>query len=170
MISKISTLRSGSPIPCSTTRSRTGNCSAMALTCSSVRSAGGSRLRKVRMHVWHFESQRLVVSRYSDRGSAATTGGRRASAMALPNGSTRRDDGRAGAGHLREILTLCPLPVERDPLAARERAVRVGSVEPSRKRAPACAAAAAGTIPAGRRHLPRLDELRGVHDGPTKAG
>jgi len=26
-------------------------------------SAGGSRLWKVRMHVWHFESQRLVVSR-----------------------------------------------------------------------------------------------------------
>src|SRR2546426_5946127 len=82
--------------------------------------------------------------------------------------SACRDDRGAGARHLREILALRPLPVERDPLATDERAVRVRGVEPARQRAPARAAAAARTVPAGRRHLSRLDELRGLDDGPSE--
>src|SRR2546429_2692997 len=88
----------------------------------------------------------------------------------MSDGSACRDDRGAGAGHLREILALRPLPVERDPVAAGEGAVRVGGVESARQRAPAGAATAAGTVPAGRRHLARVDELRGVDDGPTAAG
>jgi len=75
-MSKIWGLSRGSPMPCSTTRSRAGNCSAIIRTRSSVRSAGGSSVSNVRMHVWHFESHRLVVSRYSERGKAPTTAGR----------------------------------------------------------------------------------------------
>src|SRR2546430_14262682 len=71
--------------------------------------------------------------------------------------SARRDHCRAGAGHLREILALRSLPVERDPLPAGERAVRAGSVEPPRPRTPAGTAAAAGAGVAGRRDLSGLD-------------
>jgi hypothetical protein len=62
-MSKISRLRSGSPMPCSTTRSSAGNWLTTACTLASVRSAGGSSVRNVRMQIWHSESQRFVVSR-----------------------------------------------------------------------------------------------------------
>src|SRR3989304_5561357 len=75
-MAKSSRFKSGSPTPCRTTRSRTGNWSTIPLSSARVRSFGGSSVRKVRTHVWHFESQRLVVSRYSVRGSVGPSAGR----------------------------------------------------------------------------------------------
>src|SRR5262245_33266551 len=63
-------------MPCSTTLSSTGNCSTICWTSASVRSLGGSSVLKVRIHVWHSESQRFVVSRYRVRGKVGTSAGR----------------------------------------------------------------------------------------------
>jgi len=50
-------------MPWSTTRSRPGNWPTISSTRARPRSAAGSSVRKVRMQVWHSESQRFVVSR-----------------------------------------------------------------------------------------------------------
>src|SRR5690349_20886467 len=136
----------------------------MARTRSSVRSAGGSKVWNVRMQVRHMESQRLVASRYSERGSASTTAGRHAEAM-----SERRDHRGTGAADLRQVAAAGALPVEGDAVAARERAVRIGVVGPTGQRATTGAAAATRTIGAGGRRSTRGDELVRLDDGRAGA-
>src|SRR5437667_2483420 len=63
-------------MPYCTTACNTGNCSTIWQTSASVRSLCGSSVLKVRIHVWHSESQRFVVSRYRVRGKVGTKAGR----------------------------------------------------------------------------------------------
>src|SRR2546422_9478882 len=103
----------------------------------------------------------------SDLGSVGTKAGR--VAVLMPIGSARRHDRGAGARHLGEVLALGPFPVQRDPLAPRERAVGVGLVEAPDQGPPSCAAATARAALAGRRRPAGVDELRRFDDRLTEA-
>src|SRR4030095_12230885 len=83
--------------------------------------------------------------------------------------SEPRDHGRAGAAHLRKILTGSALPVEDDLIAASERAVGIRGIGLPNQRPATGTAAAAWTARAGRRRTSRIDELLRLHDARAGA-
>src|SRR5215510_1376635 len=103
------------------------------------------------MHVWHFESHRLVVSRYKERGNVPTTAG--------------RDGGVAVKAPTPRSCKRCPL--WEDPAARRapSRARAVRRVNVPGQRAPTGTAAAArtahtgGGFASGRGEFLRLDDF-----------